>query len=144
MSAVSRFVFKLKGKWLALIVVGLLLDLFMGFAVPISRETNAILWVIFCFGASIFLLLIGSIFLRSRLDIVVFPVRAAGASANVTAYSIRDSGGENGRSATRKIYFNDQSNDLSHLIDTLNIFIDRYQVKVERVSNGSIVVSHSL
>ena len=171
MSSAPRYVFKFKGKWPALIAVGLLLGLLTGLAVLIWHQEQAVSGVMFCLGFSIFLALLGSIFLRGRLDIVVdeqataremwgwrvqsipwkdvdcivvFPVRAAGASANVTAYSIRASREENGHVRTSKTFFNDQANDLSDLLATLNVFLARYQIKVEHVSNGTKVVSHSL
>jgi len=162
-------IFKFKGKAPAIIVVVAVAALCIALSILIGVRGEGFGGVVFCLGFALFLLFVGKIFLYGRLDIqiddqsisrmlfgrevqlikwqdvervVVFPVRGAGVSGGVTGYNINASAA--GGSRTRKIYFNNQSNDLSDLITAMNVYIDRYQIRVEHVSNGVTTVTKSI
>lgn len=164
-------IFKFKGKAPAIIVMAAVVILCIALSILIGVRGEGLGGIAFCLGFALFLLFVGKIFLYGRLDVqideqsisrmlfgrkvqlikwqdvervVVFPVRGAGVTGGVTAYNICASASPAGGSRTRKIYFNDQSNDVSDLIRAMNIYIDQFQIRVEHVSNGVTTVTKSI
>jgi hypothetical protein len=171
MSDTSSRLFKFKGFLPAFTVLVLFIALWILFAVVIPIEGGSLGGTIFCLSVAVLLLFLGLIFLIGKSDIiidddgisralfgktiqvvpwidvqrvVVYPVRAAGVSRGVTAYNIVASPSSSKRSNGRKIYFNDQSTDLTALIDFLNIFIVKHQIRVEYVAGGHTTIKKSI
>ncbi|MBE1162352.1 hypothetical protein [Dyella acidiphila] len=158
MSVASRNRFKFKGFIPGFVALMLFAGLWIFFACVIPKAGGGLGGVVFCLGVAVLLLALGRVFLIGKLDlvmddqgvarflggkeiqsipwanvqrIVAYPVRAAGASRNVTAYNILALPSSAARSKTRKIYFNDQSTDLTALLDCLNFYAAKHGLKVE-------------
>ena len=171
MSVMSPRIFKFKGFFPAFTVLIFFITLWVFFAVLIPITGGGFGGTIACLGVAVFLLFLGGIFLVSKSDIVVdesritrvlfgktlqtvewtdvqrivvYPVRAAGVSRNVTAYNIFALSALGERKRSRKIYFNNQSTDLTELVSLINKIILERRIKVEHVSNGRTTVTNSL
>ncbi|WP_426700905.1 hypothetical protein ACPPVV_16220 [Rhodanobacter sp. Col0626] len=171
MSTSPSYVYKFNGRIPVITVVITLVGLCVLLAVLIVRQGGGLAGVSFCLGSAFFFLLIGSIFFLGRANIVVddnsisrtflgkkfkvlqwkdierivvFPVRGSGASQNVIGYNVVASSERSGLSNTKKIYFNDQSNDLSSLVKCMNTYVDRFGIRVERVIDGTTTLAKSI
>lgn len=171
MSAASPYIYKFKGRFLGLVVCGLMASLLVVFAVLIAGQGDGVAGVIFFFAGAFFFLLIGWILFIGKADIfidnesisravfgrrfkilqwkdveliTVFGVRGGGVSSNVTGYNIIASRNRSKLSTTKKIFFSSQGNDLSGLIECMNIYIARFNIKAERESGGTRVVIKSI
>lgn len=160
MSVASPNRFKFKGFIPAFVALMLFAGLWVFFAFVIPMEGGGFGGVVFCLCIAVLLLALGRVFLISKSDlvmddegvarlflgrkiqsipwtsvqrIVAYPVRAAGASQKVTAYNILALPSSAARSKKRKIYFNDQSTDLTGLLDCLNFYATKHGLKVEHV-----------
>lgn len=171
MSATSSRIFKFKGFIPAFTVLMFFVALWILFAITIPLTGGGIGGSAFCLLVAALLLLLGRVFLIGKSDvvlddkyisrvflgkviqripwigvqrIVVYPIRAAGVKRNVTAYNIFASASSGNETKTRKIYFNDQSTDLKELIELLNFYTAKYQIRVEHVSDGRTTIKNAL
>lgn len=171
MSAAFPYIYKFKGRFLALLVCGLMASLLVVFAVLIARQGDGVAGVIFFLAGALFFLLIGGVFFIGKTNIViddesisrtifgrrfktiqwkdierisVFTVRGGGVSANVTGYNIITSRNKSNLSNTKKIFFSNQGNNLSELLEHMNVYIDRFNIKAERESGGTTVIIKSI
>lgn len=171
MNTVIPYVYKFKGRFPALVVCGLMTGLLVVFAVLIAGQGDGVGVAIFFLAGALFFLLIGTVFFIGKTNIVVddksisrtifgkrfkviqwkdieritvFPVRGAGVSPNVTGYNVMTSRNGSNLSNTKKIFFSNQGNDLSGLLECMNICITRFNIKVERVSDGTTVIIKSI
>ena len=160
---------KFKGIAVTSTILVLFAALWIFFAILIPITGGSLWGSFFCICVIGFLVLIGRLFLFSKADVfvnkdgisrilfgkrvqfipwdsvqrvVTYPVRGAGPAGNVTAYNIIAS--PSSRSATKKIYFNDQSADLSELKKSINYYITKYQLRAEHVANGTTRIVNSL
>jgi hypothetical protein len=165
MGVASRNHFKFKGFIPAFVALVLFAGLWVFFAFVIPMAGAGLGGVVFCLCVAVLLLALGRVFLISKSDlvmddqgvtriflgkevqsipwtgvqrIVAYPVRGAGVSHNVTAYNILALSSPAARSKTRKIYFNDQSTDLTALLDCLNFYAGKHGLKVEHVSKDGV------
>lgn len=171
MNIATPYVYKFKGRLPALFLCGLMIGLLVVFAVLIVDQGDGVGVAFFFLAGAFFFLLIGGVFFIGKTNIVVddesisrtifgkpfkiiqwrdieritvFPVRGAGVSPNVTGYNVIASRDGSDLSNTKKIFFSNQGNDLSDLIECMNICITRFNVKVERVSDGKTVIIKSI
>lgn len=171
MSAAFPYVYKFKGRFPALVVCDLMAVLLVVFAVLIAGQGDGAGVAIFFLAGALFFLLIGVVFFIGKTNIAidnnsisrtifgkrfkviqwkdveritVFPVRGAGVSSNVTGYNIITSPNRSNSSNTKKIFFSNQGNDLSELLECMNIYIARFNIKAERESDGAKVVIKSI
>lgn len=169
MNEATTTVFKFKGKTPVLIITTGLVLLCVFLAILIAIQEKAVGGVLFCLGMALFLVLLGRVSLYARLDVqlddesvsrvllgrkvqvirwkdvervVVFPVYAAGVTDKIDGYKINARTSSDSR--TRKIYFNNQKNDLTDLLAVLNVYIEQNQIRVERVSGGVTTVCKSV
>lgn len=76
--------------------------------------------------------------------VTVFPLRSAPGGGDATGYNLIPIG-PNGRLVKRRrIYFRIRGTELRDLLRCLNTFIETYDIKVQRESNGRITVVNSL
>ncbi|BDU18600.1 hypothetical protein [Dyella sp. GSA-30] len=169
MNGTTTTVFKFKGEVPALVVVVGMVMLCVSLAILIAIQERSVGGVLFCLGLALFFVLLGRVFLYAKLDVqldnesisrillgrkvqvirwedvervVVFPVYVAGVKDKIDGYNINAKTSNDSR--TRKIYFNNQKNDLTDLLAVLNVYIERNQIRVERVSGGVTTVCKSV
>jgi hypothetical protein len=167
----SPKIFKFKGLLPALTALTLVVLACLVSAVAILATGGASSSVVFFIGITVFFVFLGLIFLVSKSDLVIddsgisrslagkqiqnipwkcvqrvttYPVRGAGVRRGVTAYNIFASSSARSDTRTRKIYFSDQSVDIVGLIDAMNVYITKYQIKVERLADGRTTSQKSL
>jgi hypothetical protein len=171
MSTALPYVYKFKGRFPALIVCGLMTVLLVVFAGLIASQGGGVGVAIFFLVGALFFLLIGGVFFIGKTNIVidnesisrtilgkrfkviqwkdieritVFPVRGAAVSSNVTGYNIVTSRNGSNLSNTKKIFFSSQGNDLFDLLECMNIYIARFNIKAEQKSDSTTVIIKSI
>ena len=167
----SSYIYKFKGRAPAITMISLMVGLCVLFAGLIVRQGGGLGGVFFCFGIAFFFLLIGGIFFLGKANIViddesisrtilgkrfkliqwkdieritVFPIRGSGVSSNVTGYNVISSRERSNSSNTGKIFFSNQGNDVSGLIAVMNIYIARFNIRIERVFDGTTTLVKSI
>jgi hypothetical protein len=164
--------FKFKGLRTTLAFLALFDAICIALAfLTLTSEGGGVGGMFFCLGCALFVSMLGWIYVLGSSDILlgvdgvsrvflgrrmrfiawrdvgkvtVFPVRSAGASRVATGYNLIPAGPDGGLEWRRKIYFSSRSTDLADLLKSMNIFIKKYEIKVERESDGRVVVSSSL